>query len=278
VEDCRKFHQLEVSPANSTLIIVGAVNPPSLLPLLEKTFGRWEGAPARSRPSWPATGQVEKRGLFLVDKPGAAQSVIQIGRLGAPRLTGDYYALTVLNTMLGGSFTSRLNQNLREKHGYTYGARSQFDFRLEKGPFVASASVQTEVTDKALAEFINELQAIMGDLPELEIQRAKNYIAFSYPSGFQTVGEIAGELSELVEYHLPDTYFNEYNNRILSVTKADVIAAAKKWLDPATVAIVIVGDREKVESGLEALGLGDLSRMSIEQVLGNIPKIPGGQL
>ena len=273
-DDCRRFYAAQVTPGNATFIVVGDVKPDQVLAQLEKAFGKWAGAPPPTRPAWPKTSQVKERGLVLINKPGAAQSVIRIGRLGPPRLTEDYYALTILNTILGGSFTSRLNQNLREQHGYSYGAGSRFDFRPEPGPFVASSSVQTEVTDKALTEFLKEFRGIMGDIPDTELQRAKNFIGFSYPGEFQTTGQIAGELGELVEYHLPDTYFNEYIQKILSVTKAEVEAAAKKYLDPDRIAIVVVGDREKIEAGLQKLDLGTVRRMEIDQVLGPIPQLP----
>jgi zinc protease len=178
-----------------------------------------------------------------------------------------------LNTILGGSFTSRLNQNLREEHGYTYGAGSTFDFRPHPGPFVASASVQTEVTDKALQEFMKELRGILGDIPEAELERAKNYVALSYPSGFQTISQIAGELAELVQYNLPDSYFNEYIQNILKVSKAEVEAAAKQYLDPERVAVVVVGDREKIEAGIKQLNLGTLEPVAIAEVLGPVPEL-----
>jgi predicted Zn-dependent peptidase len=251
------------------------VKPKELLAHLEKTFGSWPGGQTKAPPLWPEVEQVGQRRLFLIDKPGAAQSVIRIGRLGPTRLTEDFYALTVLNTILGGSFTSRLNQNLREEHGYAYGAGSQFDFRPQPGPFLAGASVQTEVTDKALSEFIKELRGIMGAIPEAELQRAKNYVALSYPSSFQTVGQIAGELAELVQYNLPDSYFNEYIEKIVKVSQAELQAAARKHLDPERVEIVIVGDRAKVEAGLKTLGLGELRLMTIEEVLGPVPRLAG---
>lgn len=274
VEDCRRFYAEEVTPGNSTIIVVGDVQPDPLRRLLEKAFGDWRGSARPNRPAWPVARQVEKRHVILVDKPGAAQSVVRIGRLGPTRLTEDYYALTVLNTILGGSFTSRLNQNLREQHGYSYGAGSRFDFRPYPGPFVASSSVQTEVTDKALTEFMKELRGIHGDIPDEELQRAKNYLALSYPGGFQTTSEIAGELAELVEYDLPDDYFNRYIERILSVTKAEVEAAARKHLDPDRVVIVVVGDRARTEAEVRKLELGPVQVRTVAEVLGAVPALP----
>jgi predicted Zn-dependent peptidase len=216
---------------------------------------------------------VKERRIYLVDKPGAAQSVIRIGRIGAERMTEDYHALIVLNTILGGSFTSRLNQNLREKHEYTYGAGSAFDFRPSPGAFSASASVQTDVTDKALAEFMKELTNIMEPVTDDELTRAKNYLALGYPGDFSSIASIAGQLAELVVYHLPDDTFNSYTSKILAVTKDDVSRVAKKYLDPQKVDIVIVGDSKKVRSGIAALSLAPIEDRSIDKVLGKTPVI-----
>ncbi len=274
VQDCRDFHRKFMTPDNATLIVVGDVTPADLLPHLETAFGKWQGRrPASAGPVWPAAKQVEQRQIYLVDKPGAAQSAVRLVRLGPSRFTEDYYALVVLNTILGGSFTSRLNQNLREQHGYTYGARSQFDLRPQPAAFMAYANVQTEVTDKALTEFLKELRGMLAEIPEEELTRARNYVALSYPSSFQTTGQIAGELMELVAYNLPDTYFNDYVQRILAVTRAEVEAAAKKYIDPEKTAIIMVGDRAKIAAGLQALQVGKINYLTIEQVLGKIPKL-----
>src|SRR5438552_8649964 len=133
-----------------------------------------------NRPPCPTVQHVERRAVILIYKPGAAQSVIQIGRVRTRRLTEDYYSLTVLNTVLGGSFTSRLNQNLREEHGYTYGASSFFDMRLSPGSFVAGAAVQTDKTAAALKEFFKELTAIGEPIGQDELRKAKNYLALSF--------------------------------------------------------------------------------------------------
>jgi predicted Zn-dependent peptidase len=227
--------------------------------------------------SWPEPEQVERREVYLVDKPGAAQSEIRIGRVGAPRLTADYYALVVMNTILGGAFTSRLNQNLREEHGYSYGAYSFFDFEPLPGPFVASAAVQTAVTDSALVEFMKELRGILEPVTDEELERAKNYVALRFPSRFQTVAGIARQIAQIELYGLPDTYFNDYVDRILAVTRADVLRVARKYIDPDRVAIVVVGDRSKIEGGVRALELGPLRLLTVEDVLGPPPVLTGTQ-
>jgi predicted Zn-dependent peptidase len=271
-EDLLSYYEKYFHPGNATLIVVGDVTVNSIQPKLELAFGRWEGG-AVSLPEIEPAAQVKKRTVYLVDKPGAAQTVIRIGRIGAARMTEDFYSLVVMNTILGGSFTSRLNQNLREKHGYTYGASSSFDYRPIPGPFVASASVQTSVTDKAVTEFMNELEGILRPIPEPEVERAKNYVALSFPANFQSVGQIASALEVLVQYNLPDDYFNNYTERILAVTGKDVERVAKKYIDPSAVGIFLVGDRKEIEAGVKSLKLGPIKNLTVEDVLGKAPDV-----
>lgn len=270
VDDLRSFHLGYIVPGNSTIIVVGDVTGDVMLPKLERAFGDWKGEPATAPPV-PAISQLKEKALLFVDKPGAAQSVIQIGRVGVPRMSDDYYAIVVMNTILGGSFTSRLNMNLREKHGYTYGAGSRFDFRPLAGPFVAAASVQTAVTDKSLVEFVRELKGILEPAPAADVERAKNYVALGFPADFQSVGQIAAQLEQLVIYGLPDDYFNKYTGRILAVTPADVERVARKYIDTDDLAYIIVGDRKEVGESVAALKLAPAKFLTVEDVLGPAP-------
>ena len=274
VDDLERFHDQYYRPNNAFFVVVGDVTVDAMKPKLEALFGSWQRGSIPSS-SWPQADQVEATEVFLVDKPGAAQSEIRIGRVGVPRLTDDYYALVVANTILGGSFTSRLNSNLREDKGYTYGARSFFDFSQYAGPFQAGAAVQTAVTDAALTEFMNELNGILEPVPEEELTRAKNFVALRFPSRFQTVASIAGQLTELELYDLPDGYFNQYVQRILAVTQDDVQRVARKYVVPGEMAIIVVGDRETIEDGIRDLGLGAIHNLSIEDVLGPAPVLTG---
>jgi predicted Zn-dependent peptidase len=266
-EDLRGFHRGYFVPASMTIIVVGDITPPAMVPKLERLFGTWKGTPAVP-PTLPSIDQIKDNSLVMVDKPGAAQSVIVIGRIGVPRMTEDYYSIVVMNTILGGSYSSRLNQNLREKHGYTYGAGSRFDFRPLAGPFVATASVQTAVTDKALGEFISELKGILREAPDEEVERGKNYVAFGFPADFQSVEQIAGQLEELVIYNLPDDYFNTYIGKILSVTKQDVQRVAQKYIDVNRLAFIIVGDRKEIEKGVTSLDLAKPTFLTVDDLLG----------
>jgi predicted Zn-dependent peptidase len=271
-EDLKSFHAACFHAGNATLVVVGDVTANNLLPKLESAFGGWKKKETRKAVA-PQPKQVADRTIYLVDKPGSAQSVIRIGRIGAPRTTEDYFPMVVMNTLLGGSFTSRLNMNLREKHGYTYGAGSSFDFRRVAGPFGASSSVQTAVTDKALTEFMNEFNGILKPIPDDDAVRARNYLALGYPDNFQSVAQIAGAIQELVAYGLPDTYFNTYIANVLAVKKADMERAAAKYIDPAKVAIIVVGDRSVIEKGIKDLNLGPIVNLTIEDVLGKKPMV-----
>ncbi len=271
IENLREFYGKYYHAGGAVLIAAGDVTAASLVPKLQSLFGSWRSGPP-VQASIPEAKQVSSRRITLVHKPGAAQSEIRIGRIGVPRLTEDYYALVVMNTILGGSFASRLNQNLREKHGYTYGARSSFSFRRSAGPFLAAAAVQTAVTDKAVAEFMKELRGMLEPVPEQELERAKNYIAYGYPGSFETAGQMAVELAQLAEFGLPYDLFNSFTERIRAVTREDVQRVARAYLDPERVEIVVVGDRKEIEYGLRALKLGKVRLLDVEDVLGKKPE------
>ena len=272
VDDVRGFYREYFHPNNAVLIVVGDVTKEMIMPRLEKAFGAWRKGLTRAtqlgRPE-----QVRERTVTIIDKPGAAQSEIYIGRIGVPRKTDDFYAIVVMNTILGGSFTSRLNNNIREVHGYAYGAYSWFDFRVLPGPFVAEAAVQTAVTDRALTEFMKELANIRTAVSDAEVERARNYVALSFPSEFQTVGGIAGRIAQLVAFGLPDDTFGQFIGRILAVSRNDVERAARTYIDPDRVAIVICGDRSKIEEGVRALNLGPVTVMTADDVFGKSPDI-----
>jgi zinc protease len=266
-DDLRTFHAARYEPANSALLVVGDVKADTVLPLLEQAFGSWKPAAASAAVTTPEPAQLRARRVVIVDKPGAAQSQIRIGWVGPPRSTQDYYAIEVLNTILGGSFTSRLNQNLREQHGYAYGAGSTFDMRRVAGSFFAAAGVQTDKTGESVGEFLKEMTGMLKPIPADEVAKAKNYIALSYPRDFETTRDIAGKLSEMVLYNLPEDYFNAYVQKIQAVTPEQVQEAAKKYIQPDRFAVVIVGDRKTIEAPVRALNLGPISFMSVEEAI-----------
>ena len=273
VDHLRQFYRTHYAPSRTTAIVVGDIDAAGARSLLESAFGGWTAQSAVAQATVPNATQVSGRVIYLVDKPGAAQSVIRLGRIGVPRSTRDYFALEVMNTILGGSFTSRLNQNLREKHGYAYGASSGFSYLPAAGPWVASSAVQTQSTGAAIMEFMNELRAMRQPIPAAEVERARNYLAMGYPGGFQSVSAIAGRLSQLIQFGLPLDYFNTYVQNVLAVTPADVERVARQYIDPENVTIFVVGDRKVVESQIRAQNLGELRLLEVTDVLGPIPQL-----
>ena len=253
-EDVVAFQKRLFLPNNASLIVAGDTTPEAITATLEQALKDWKpGEPPRATlPEHPAAKPVT---VYLIDKPGAAQSVLAVGQVGQPRSSPDYFPLTVMNEILGGQFSSRINLNLREDKGYSYGASSHFAFRIGPGPFEAGGSVHTEVTKEALVELIKELTDITGARPisDDELDFAKEQIIRGFPSRFETTSDVAGTLAELVFFHLPDDYFTNYTAKVDAVTGADVNRVARKYLDPGHFTILIVGDRAKVEPALKSL-------------------------
>jgi predicted Zn-dependent peptidase len=268
-QDLKTFHATFYQPTNTALVVVGDVKLDAAVPGLEKAFGSWKATASVKRADVPLAPQIASGQIYIVDKPDAEQSQIRIGWVGVPRNTPDYFALQVLNTVLGGSFSSRLNQNLREEHGYTYGASSFFDMRLSAGPFVAGAGVQTDKTAEAVGEFFNELNRISKPIPADELRRAKNYIELGYPSNFETTRDLAGNLEQLIVYKLPENYFERYAANVDAVTADAVQKVAAKYIQPSKFAVVVVGDRKTIEPGIRALNLLPVRVMTLDEALGS---------
>ncbi|HXW06008.1 MAG TPA: pitrilysin family protein [Vicinamibacterales bacterium] len=269
-DDVRAFHAAYYRPEHATLLVVGDITASGIMPLLEQTFGAWKppSAGGAKVTPLPAAAQLRERRLYIIDKPGAAQSQIRIGWVGVPRSTPDYPTLQVLNTILGGSFTSRLNTNLRETHGYAYGAFSVFEERISPGTFSARAGVQTDKTAEAVREFFNEFGRIREPIPGDELDKAKNYVALGFPAEFETTGDFARKLEEQVVHDLPEGYFGEYMRAITTVTGPGVERAAAQHIQPERFAVVIVGDRKVIEQPVRALKLGPVDVLTVEDVLG----------
>ena len=265
--DLKAFHAAQYRPANAVLVVAGDVTAETIVPLLEKALGGGTGAAGAKPPVAGEAAQLTARKVYLIDKPGAAQSQIRLGWIGVPRSTPDYFALRVLNTILGEAFTSRLNNNLREVHGYAYGASSRFDMRLSAGAFYAAAGVQTDKTSEALKEFFNELTRIHEPAPAGEVDKAKNYLALQMPRTFETTRGTANALAQAYVYDLPADYYTTYSDRVRAVTPADVKRVADKYIQPDKFAVVIVGDRKVIEPGLKALNLGPITVIEAATIL-----------
>lgn len=266
VDEIRTFHSRLFAPSAATLVIAGDASVETLVAAAEKAFGGWRSeqagadtAPARRTPQSAATR------LTLVARPGSAQSELRIGHPSVPRSTPDYHALLLLNTVLGGQFVSRINMNLRQDKGYTYGARTSFDLRRGPGNFSASTSVQSEVTAPAVAEILKELAEIRDVRPpsDEELGLARASLTLGYPRGFETAQQVARGVTSLALHDLPDTYFEQFVPTVRAVPRDAVIRAAITHLDPARLIGVIVGDVDRMGSGMTALGFGEPAVTSV---------------
>jgi zinc protease len=258
-DDLEAFYRAHVRPDLASLIAVGDITADEIVPALERTLGGWKSSGSPPENSFPPIPAPTPTAVTLVDKPGAAQSVISVCLIGTERKTPDYFSLSVMNAIFGGQFSSRLNMNLREEKGYTYGARTAFDWRVHQpGPFVARASVQTAVTAPALVEFLKEFEGMLGQRPvgDEELQFNKNYLTRGYPARFETPSDMGGQLEAIVQFQLPDDYFNTVIPGITVVTGDEVVRVAKKYLDPDRLAVIVVGDRSQIEADLRALPIG----------------------
>ncbi|HEX7241682.1 MAG TPA: insulinase family protein, partial [Longimicrobiaceae bacterium] len=231
----------------------------------ERAFGSWTGgaAPAVPALATPASGATR---VFLIDKPAAAQSEVRIGHPAVQRDNPDYFPMLVMNSLLGGSFTSRLMQNLRETHGYTYGARSSFGWRRGAGPFTASAAVRTAVTDSSLIEFFRELNRVRTEaVTQDELDRAKKYVALGLPRDLETNAALASSLADLAQYGLDPSFYDTYVERVMAVTADDVRRVANQYVRPGESVVVVVGDLKSIEPGIRALNLGPVEVRQVNE-------------
>jgi zinc protease len=268
-DDVVAFCKQVMVPANCALVIVGDVRAAAITAALEGRLGKLAPGPAPKQPavSAPPSASPTNRTIFLIDKPGAAQSVLTVGRIGAQRKAPDYFPLTLLNAVLGGQFSSRINMNLREDKGYSYGAQSSFAFLRAPGPFQVSGSVRTAVTKESLVEVFKELADITGSrtVTETELEFAKKRIIQGFPHRFETTFGVAGQLALLVQYELPDDELARYQSRIEAVKQADVDRVAREYITPEKFAVLVVGDQSAIENPLKSLPFVEkIQRLSAE--------------
>jgi zinc protease len=256
--DVTAFAGASYRPRGAAFVMAGDVDEAEASALLEEHLGAWEGA-APARASFDAAARFSSRTVQLVHRPGAVQSELRIGHPGLPRSHPDYFALVVANTVLGGAFTSRLNLNLRERHGFTYGVRSRFSFRRNAGPFSVSTSVGSDVTAPAVSETLAEIEAFTRDGPtEAEVEAARDYIAGVFPLRMETTAQLAAHLAESIVYDLPDDHQQRFRDHIRAVTATAAHEAIARHIRPREITVVVVGDAERVRAPLEGLGLGPL--------------------
>lgn len=256
---CRAHHAARWRRGGSTVIVVGNITADGAEAMVGRALAGWRGA-AASRVTVDDARSELGRGVTVVDRPGATQSELRVGHVAVPRTHPDYFPLVLGNAILGGLFNSRLNMNLRERNGYTYGAGSGFDWRRQAGPFVASAAVETAVTEPALREMLAELAAIRTTpVAADELSLAQQYLDGVFPLRYETTGAIADALAARVTFGLPEDWFARYRERVRAVTAEQVLAAMQAHLDPAAWQVVVVGDAATVAPVLEGMDLGPVT-------------------
>ena len=258
-DDVRKFYEQWYRAGALTLVFVGDVDADAAERMAREAFSTVPGgAPAPATTSSDAARP--GRAVHLVSKPDAQQAELRIGHTGLPRKHPDYFGATVMNAVLGGLFSSRINLNLRERNGYTYGASSHFDWRRQAGPFVVSTAVQTEVMAKAAAEVITEIDRIRAaEVDADELSLATSYLDGLFPIRFETTESIAAALVNITTFGLPDDYHDTYRSRVRATSASDVHAAAKKHLHSGALQMLVVGDVSLLRGQIDALGFGPLS-------------------
>ncbi len=252
-DDALAFYKKVMVPANATLVVVGDVQTDAIGQALEDRLRNWRPGPLpESPPVGPPPAPSRGNRLYLIDKPAAAQSVLTVGKVGSARKTPDFFALLVMNAVLGGQFGSRLNMNLREDKGYSYGVDSRFSFWRGAGPFEANATVQTSATKPSLVELIKELTDISGRRPVTapELSFAKQRLIEGFPSRFETTFGVAAQFAAPAAAELPDDEFEHYQERLEAVKKADVDRVARQYITPETMTILVVGERAQIEAPL----------------------------
>ena len=265
-DDVMAFSKAYFQPGRAIITVVGDVTQSKAKAAVEKGLAAWTKAGAKPAFDYPKLPQLQPAKIYLVDKPGSEQSVFNIGLPGPPRNTPDYYALQVMNTILGGMFQSRLNANIREEKGYSYGVNSNFGYGRGPGAFRAGGAIFSGKTDAALIEFMKELKGILGERPitDEEIKVAKDSLIQRLPQRFASVTGISDAISGLVLHNLPADYYENFAKNIAAVTKEDLVRVAKRYIDLNHLAIVIVGDRAKIEGPLKATGIAPITIIDID--------------
>ncbi len=257
-EDITGFYDKHYLPSNLILAFVGAISPEEALKIVESKFGSWQKNSITAADSnIEVSGDSEEYSnnyIYLVDKPGAVQSNLRIGHIGIARNNPDFVAVTVMNTILGGYFGSRININLREKHGYTYGARSSFSPRIHPGDFSVDTDVRNAVTDSSITLIIDELKRMVSaEVSDEELQTVKNYLTGLFPLQLETANSVATRVINLKLYDLPKNWYNKYISSINNLTKEDILNAARKYIHPDSLYIVVSGNSKQIKDKLSLI-------------------------
>ena len=258
-EHVRAFYESRYVPAATTVIVVGDVTLERAEQLARTSLGGWSGHPAATIVAAASPARPD-RAVHIVAKADAPQSELRIGHIGIPRNHPDFFAVNVMNAILGGLFNSRINLNLREAHGYTYGAFSMFDWRRQAGPFLVQTAVKSDITDAAAREVFAEIDRIRdGRVGDDELSLATSYLDGVFPIRFETTAAIAAALSVLVVHGLPDDYYDRYRERVRGVTREQILDAARRHLHPEALQLVVVGDPAVVQDRLATVEFGPVA-------------------
>jgi zinc protease len=272
-DDIVAFHAAYYRPGRAVISVTGDVQPAAVKAAVEKALAGWPAGGARPTWQYPPAPSPRATTIYLVDKPNAAQSVFAIGLPGPARDTPDFYAIQVMNHLLGGLFQSRLNHNIREVKGYSYGVGSSFAFGRGPGAFRAGGGIVTAKTDSALIEFMKEFRGVAGDVPftDDELTQGKESLIQSLPRRFSSVNGIGSAVSSVFTQDLPHTFYQDYPAKINAVTRDDLVRVARKYLDLRHLNIVIVGDRSVVEGPLKATGIAPITILNLSGEPAPIP-------
>jgi zinc protease len=262
-EDLVKFHDVWFRPNNSTMVIVGDTTLAEIKPKLEKLFAEWKSAKVPTKNIAPVQ-LASKSAIYIIDKPGAQQSVIYGGIIAPPTANPQEVAIIAMNDELGGTFGSRLNMNLREDKHWSYGVGTRITKARGQRPFRIVAPVQTDKTKESLVELNNELRGILADKPVAATELAKTQASetLKLPGSRETLDDLETSIDDQVQYNLPDDYYETYGGKVRALTIPDVQAAAKTIVHPDNVIWIIVGDRAKIEPGIHELNLGEVKILS----------------
>jgi zinc protease len=254
-EDMVAFWRQNFVPNNAALVVAGDISMGELRVLAERAFGAWTAGD----PVQPALGPPEttRARVVIVDTAGSPQTQVRVASIGLERSSPDFRPVQVMNLALGGLFSSRINMNLREEHGYTYGASSQFAFRRAPGPFQVGSGIRTDVTGPAVSEIFNEIRGMVEEpVGDEELQKAKDALAYSLPGAFETSGNAVNNFANVFIYDLGLDYYSRYAEQVNAVSADQTLEVARKYLVPAQMIVVAVGDRARIEPDLRRLNLG----------------------
>jgi zinc protease len=264
-EDLAKWHDTWFKPNNATLLIVGDTTLAAIKPKLEKLFAGWKPGDVPKK-NVTKVAEPEKNVVYLIDRPDSKQSIIFGAQLGPPRNDPDAVALQIVNGVFGGNFGSRINMNLREDKHWSYGVFSVLPAARGQRPYLSISPVETDKTKESLSELVKEYKDIAGGKPiaENELKDEQDNATLGLPGSFETVQQLAGAYSQILQYGLPEDYFNTFTEKVMSLTPQSANEIAKKFILPDHLMWVVVGDMTKVEAGIRELNLGEIHKIDAD--------------